>query len=62
MVENNRVKYFLKFNFYEAGLSQAPGVPKDPPKNEQNPYIQGGLLAPLGDPKLFKYFFHMVII
>ena len=32
------------------------------PENEQNPYIQGGLLAPLGDPKFFKYFFHMVII
>ena len=39
-----------------------PGVPGDPPENEQNPYIQGGLLAPLGGPKFFKYFFHMVII
>ena len=39
-----------------------PGVPGDPPENEQNPYIQGRLLAPMGVPKLFKYFFHMVII
>ena len=36
-------------------------MPGDPPENEQNPYIQGGLLAPLGGPKFFKYFFHMVI-
>ena len=39
-----------------------PGVPGDPPKIEQNPYIQGGLLAPLGGPNFFKYFFHMLII
>ena len=39
-----------------------PGVPGDPSENEQNPYIQGGLLAPLGGPKFFEYFFHMVII
>ena len=37
------------------------GVPGDHPENEQNPYIQGGLLPPLGDPKFLKYFFHMVI-
>ena len=38
------------------------GCQETPPENEQNPYIQGGLLAPLGGPKFFKYFFHMVII
>ena len=25
-------------------------------------HFQGGLLAPLSDPKIFKYFFHMVIM
>ena len=37
-------------------------VTQGPPENEQNPYIQGGLLAPLGGLKIFKYFFHMLII
>ena len=36
--------------------------PGDPPENEQNPYIQGGLLTPLGNPKFFEFFFHMLII
>ena len=34
-----------------------PGVPGDTPEYEQNPYIQGGLMAPLGDP----LFVHVVI-
>ena len=38
------------------------GCQETPPENEQNPYIQGRLLAPMGVPKNFKYFFHMVII
>ena len=45
-------------NFFEKFLGH-PGVPREPPDNGQNPYIQGGLLAPLGDP---KYFFHMAIL
>jgi hypothetical protein len=37
-------------------------VPGDQPEYRGFAHFQGGLMAPLGDPKSFKYFFHMVII
>jgi hypothetical protein len=37
-------------------------VPGEPPKYRGFAHFQGVLLAPLGGPKFFKYFFHMVII
>ena len=33
-----------------------------PPEYRGFGHFQGGPLAPLGDPKNFKYFFHMAII
>jgi hypothetical protein len=39
-----------------------PGVPGDPPKYRGFAHIQGVLLAPLGDQKIFEFFFHMVNI
>ena len=50
------ISNFLEFQKDKKNLGH-PGVPRDPPENEQNPYIHGGLLAPLGGPKylFFSY-------
>ena len=39
-----------------------PGVPGDPPQNDQNPLYSGGCSGTPGWPKILKYFLHTAIL
>ena len=60
--EDPEAQFYIQLHIRVTLILGHPGVPGDPPEYRGFAHFQGGLIAPLGDPKNFKYFFHMVNI